>query len=64
MFSWSYLDAAGEEIGGSHRFPDAESAEEWMGACWSDLAGNGVEEVVLLDHASDRRLYRMGLGSE
>lgn len=63
MFSWAYFDAAGEEIGRSHRFPDAESAEEWMGACWSDLADNGVEEVALFDLGRDRRMYRMGLGS-
>jgi hypothetical protein len=61
MFAWSYFDGSGEEIGSSHRFADADTAEEWMSTCWSDLAANGVEEVVLYDHAHDRRMYRMGL---
>ncbi len=64
MFAWSYLDGSGEEIGSSHHFADADTAEEWMSACWSDLAANGVEEVVLYDHAHDRSMYRMGIGAE
>ncbi len=64
MFGWTYLDSMGQELGTSQRFPDAEAAEEWMGACWQDLLENGVEEVALHDHASGRRLYRMGLGAE
>jgi hypothetical protein len=64
MFSWSSLDAAGEEVGRSHGFPDEESAEEWMGSSWPDLAENGVEEVVLYDQGQGRRMYRMGLGAD
>jgi hypothetical protein len=64
MFGWSYLDDAGEELGSSQRFPDAESAEEWMSDAWRDLVDNGVASVALHDHARGRRLYRMGLGSE
>jgi hypothetical protein len=64
VFTWTYFDGVGEEVGRSQRFPDAEAAEEWMGTCWRDLCDNGVEEVALHDHAQDRRLYRMGLSTE
>jgi hypothetical protein len=64
MFGWSYLDDAGEELGASQRFPDADSAEEWMSAAWKDLLDNGVASVALHDHERGRQLYRMGLGSE
>ena len=61
MFAWRYLDDDGDELGASERFPDPESAESWMGEAWSDLRERGVEEVVLVDEESGRRLYRMGL---
>jgi hypothetical protein len=64
MFGWTYLDAAGDELGASQTFADAEAAEEWMSDCWRDLLANGVEEVALLDHARGRRVYRMGLRAE
>jgi len=64
VFGWTYVDASGEEVGTSRRFPDAESAEDWMGDAWRDLLENGIEEVVLFDHERGRRLYRMGLGSD
>jgi hypothetical protein len=64
MFVWTYLDATGEELGASHQFADAESAEEWMNDSWQDLRDNGVHEVALHDHARGRRVYRMGLGAE
>jgi hypothetical protein len=64
MFTWTYLDGSGQEVGTSRRFPDVEAAEEWIGSCWSDLHENGVDEVVLLDHANGRDVYRMGLGVE
>jgi hypothetical protein len=35
-----------------------------MGTCWQDLLANGVEEVVLHDHARGAQMYRMGLGAE
>lgn len=63
-FGWTYLDEAGEEVGRSPQFPDAESAEDWIGVSWQDLHGNGVEEVVLYDRDRGRSLYRMGLGAE
>lgn len=61
MFEWTYVDGTGEEVGRSERFADAEAAEAWIGSCWQDLLENGVEEVVLFDHARARRMYRMGL---
>jgi hypothetical protein len=64
MFVWTYLDATGEELGTSHHFADAESAEEWMNGSWQDLLANGIQEVALHDHARGRRVYRMGLGAE
>jgi hypothetical protein len=64
MFEWTYVDGTGEEVGSSPDFPDAESAEDWMGSSWHDLAENGVEEVVLFDRERGRRVYRMGLGAE
>lgn len=64
MFGWALLDGAGEELGRSPSFADAEDAEDWIGSCWQDLLDNGVEEVVLYDQARSRRLYRMGLGEE
>jgi len=64
MFAWNYIDGTGEEVGGSQGFADPDAAEDWMSTCWSDLLANGVEEVVLYDHAHDLRMYRMGLGTE
>jgi hypothetical protein len=64
MFAWTYLDEAGEELGTSQRFEDADAAEEWLGDCWQDLRRNGVEQVALHDHARGRRVYRMGLGAD
>ena len=64
MFAWTYIDGSGEEVGSSQHFSDAETAEDWMGTSWRDLAENGVEEVVLFDHGHGQRLYRMGLGAE
>lgn len=64
MFGWTYLDGAGEELGRSQVFADADAAEEWMGASWKDLLDQGVEEVALHDHARGRRVYRMGLAAD
>jgi hypothetical protein len=64
MFAWTYLDAAGEEVGSSPRFDDAEEAEDWIGSSWPELHENGVEAVVLFDQERGRKLYRMGLGAE
>jgi hypothetical protein len=57
---WSYLDQMGQELGRSPRFPDAESAEAWIGTAWHDLRESGIEEVVLYE-GGGRRLYRMAL---
>lgn len=62
VFDWAYLDAHGNELGRSPRFPDAGSAEEWLSTSWADLLEMGVEEVRLHDHEAGRSLYRMGLG--
>lgn len=64
MFGWTYLDRAGEEVGRSPRFDDAEGAEEWMGSSWQELLERGVEAVVLVDNEHERVLYRMGLGTD
>ena len=64
MFAWTYLDGSGEEVGRSPRFADAEAAEDWLGSSWRDLAENGIEEVVLVDHGRGHTVYRMGLGPE
>lgn len=61
MFAWTYLDGAGEEIGRSPSFPDADQAEEWFGATWPDLLERGVQTAELHDHAAGTNLYRMGL---
>jgi hypothetical protein len=64
MHAWRYLDGNGEELGSSDLFADRESAESWMGEAWPDLLDRGVEEVVLMDEATNRRVFRMGLGEE
>jgi len=64
MYGWTYLDAAGEELGSSPAFADAEAAEEWISSSWKDLLDHGVEQVALHDHERGRRVYRMGLGAE
>lgn len=64
VFGWNYIDGNGEGVGGSRRFEDRETAEDWMGQAWPDLAGVGVEHVELYDHAREKLLYRMGLAAE
>ena len=61
MVVWRYLDASGAEAGTSDGFPDREAAEAWMGEVWADLLERGVEQVVLLDEAGAKTIYRMGL---
>jgi hypothetical protein len=61
MFVWSYLDAAGDQVGESETFEDREAAEAWLGETWSDLLQRGIEEVSLEDRGRKRTLYRMGL---
>ena len=64
MVGWTLFDGSGQEVGHSPTFGDSESAEAWIGTSWRDLLENGVEEVVLVDHDHDQRLYRMGLSAE
>lgn len=64
MFAWTYLDRAGEEVGRSPSFDEAEQAEEWIGSSWPELLAHGIEAVILRDGGRQRDLYRMGLGSE
>jgi hypothetical protein len=64
VFEFTYLDTEGNELGRSARFEDHEAAEAWISISWQDLVANGVEDVVLFDHARDRHVYRMGLNAE
>jgi hypothetical protein len=64
VFSWTFIDGAGNEVGNSSTFTDSVDAEDWIGTAWRDLIERGVEEVVLLDRQRGRRLYRMGLDAE
>ena len=64
MFSWTYLDRSGEEVGRSPVFDEAEQAEGWIGSSWPDLLEQGVEVVILRDGELERDLYRMGLGPD
>jgi hypothetical protein len=63
MFDWRYVDESGNELGTSRRFTDQTAAEAWMGEAWSDLRERGVDEVVLVEVETGRRVYRMGLDS-
>jgi hypothetical protein len=61
MFSWSYADGEGNDLGDSRHFPDQAAAEAWMAEAWEGLRERGVEAVSLIDVETDRRIYRMGL---
>lgn len=52
---WRLEDKAGSEVPVSddlagQRFPSQADAESWVGETWSDLAGEGVDHVTLLEH--------------
>ncbi len=52
---WRLEDAAGAEVSVSdeyagQRFTNQADAESWVGEIWSDLAGEGVDQVTLLEH--------------
>ena len=64
MFTWTYLDRSGEEVGRSPGFDEAEQAEEWIGSSWPELLEQGVEAVILRDDDLGRDVYRMGLGPD
>jgi len=63
MFTWSYLDRAGQVTGSSHPFPDRDEAEEWLGSSWEALLRLGVTEVALIDESAPGRpaVYTMSL---
>ena len=39
----------------TEKFPSQADAESWIGEAWQDLAGQGVDQVVLLE--GDRQVY-------
>lgn len=52
---WRLEDQAGVEVAvpddlGGQRFTSQADAESWVGEIWSDLAGEGVDQVTLLEH--------------
>jgi hypothetical protein len=61
VFTWTYLDDGGQEVGRSAAFADRQAAEDWMGQSWQDLLERGIEEVALEDEGRGTRVYRMGL---
>lgn len=57
---WRLVDAAGQEVAvteeyADERFASQGDAESWVGEVWRDLADQGVDAVVLLEH--DREVY-------
>lgn len=59
-WTWRLLDASGAEVDvpaeyAGERFASQADAESWVGEIWSELAGNGVDAVTLLE--GDRVVY-------
>ncbi len=57
---WRLENAAGSEVTvagelAGQRFSSQADAESWVGEIWADLAAEGVDAVVLLEH--DREVY-------
>ena len=57
---WRLLDTLGAEVAVSEeyagqRFASQGDAESWIGEVWRELAAEGVDTVVLLEH--DREVY-------
>jgi hypothetical protein len=57
---WRLQNSAGAEVSVSdeladQRFASQADAESWVGEIWSDLAAEGVDAVVLLEH--EREVY-------
>jgi hypothetical protein len=57
---WRLENAAGGEVPvpeeyAGQRFASQADAESWVGECWSDLAGEGVDAVTLFEH--ERQVY-------
>jgi hypothetical protein len=56
-WSWRLETSDGTTVEGvaTEKFPSQADAESWIGESWQDLAGQGVDQVVLLD--GDRQVY-------
>jgi hypothetical protein len=56
-WSWRLETSDGAAVDGvpSEKFPSLADAESWIGEAWQDLAGQGVDQVVLLE--GDRQVY-------
>jgi hypothetical protein len=57
---WRLRDASGSEVTVSEEYADQRfvsqgDAESWIGEVWRELAEQGVDAVVLLEH--DREVY-------
>jgi hypothetical protein len=61
-FKWRLRDQAGNDLRDSETFDSKEDAEAWMGAEWSELAGEGADRVVLLQ--GEDVVYDMSLQPE
>jgi len=50
-WTWTYLDADGQELTGEQlvttAFPSQSDAENWFGETWHELAEAGVDAVTL-----------------
>jgi hypothetical protein len=64
MFTWRYLDEAGQELGVSRAFSEREDAETWLGGSWADLRERGIDGVELFDQRRGGPVFRMALGLE
>jgi len=56
-WSWRLETSDGTTVEGvaTEKFPSQADAESWIGEAWQDLAGQGVDQVVLLE--GDREVY-------
>lgn len=59
---WEYLDAENDVTGRSEVFDSRSDAESWIGEAFGELLGQGVEQVKLLEGATER--YTMSLRAE
>lgn len=60
---WNFEKADGTALGSSETFDNRSDAESWVGEMFTDLIGEGVDQVRLFD--GDREVYGpMGLHAE
>lgn len=59
---WEYLGASEDIVGRSEVFESRGDAETWIGEAFGDLLEQGIEQVKLLEGASER--YLMSLRAE